>query len=132
MASMSIVIQALGVGCAAFVVWCIVRVVNKRKRRVVWAIVVVVGLPVIYVISFGPACWFSARYVLSSKRGFTQPSSRISTRFYAPIWWAIKHRRIPVVSDALATYGVLGIPQGGVLEIPSLEGDFWDDHIWVP
>jgi hypothetical protein len=128
---MSIVIPALGVACAAFVVWLIVRRVNRRERWTMWAIVIVVGVPAIYVISFGPACWFAARFVLSSNPAFTQPSSRISTRLYAPIWWAINRRRIPVVSEALAIYGVIGIPRGGVLEIPSQEGDFWEDHIWV-
>jgi hypothetical protein len=56
---------ALGVAFAAFCVWLGVRIYNRRERWAKWtAVVMVVSLPVLYVLSFGPACWLSDRDAL--------------------------------------------------------------------
>jgi hypothetical protein len=52
---MTIVLPALAVAFAAFCVWLTVRVVNRRERWAKWTLAAVVGLPLLYVLSFGPA-----------------------------------------------------------------------------
>ena len=58
---MSILLSTLGVAFAAFCVWLTVRIVNRRERWTKWTLATVVGLPVLYVASFGPACWAVSR-----------------------------------------------------------------------
>ena len=59
---MSILLPALGVAFVALCVWLGVRIINRRER---WAkrtaVGLVVGLPFLYVLSFGPACWLADR-----------------------------------------------------------------------
>jgi hypothetical protein len=59
---MAIIVPAQAVVLAAFVVWLGVRIVNRRER---WAkrtaIGLVVGLPLLYVLSIGPAVWLMGR-----------------------------------------------------------------------
>ena len=52
---MSILLPALAVAFAAFCVWLGVRIVNRRERWAKWALAGVVGVPVLYIASFGPA-----------------------------------------------------------------------------
>ena len=54
---MTILLPALAIAIAAFCVWLTVRIVNRRERWVKWTLAGVVGVPVLYVASFGPACW---------------------------------------------------------------------------
>jgi hypothetical protein len=53
---MKILLPAFAVAFAAFCIWLTVRIVNRRERWAKWT-AVLVGLPVLYVASFGPACW---------------------------------------------------------------------------
>jgi hypothetical protein len=54
---MIILLPALAIAFAAFCVWLGVRVYNRRERWAKWTLgVTVLGLPVVYVLSFGPAC----------------------------------------------------------------------------
>jgi len=63
---MSIILPALAVAFAAFCVWLGVRIFNRRERWAKWTLAAVVGLPLLYVASFGPACWwFSPRVGLT-------------------------------------------------------------------
>src|SRR5512144_358113 len=55
---MTILLPALAVAFAAFCVWLTVRIINRRERWAKWTVVAVVGLPVLYILSFGPACWW--------------------------------------------------------------------------
>jgi hypothetical protein len=56
---MSILVPALAVAFAAFCVWLAVRIVNRRERWAKWTLVgTITGLPLLYVLSFGPACWW--------------------------------------------------------------------------
>ena len=48
---------ALAVAFAAFCVWLTVRIVNLRERWAKRTLAAVVGVSVVYVASFGPACW---------------------------------------------------------------------------
>jgi hypothetical protein len=54
---MTTILPALAVAFGAFVVWLAVRIANRRERWAKWTLAVVIGLSVLYVASFGPACW---------------------------------------------------------------------------
>jgi hypothetical protein len=58
---MLIIFLALAVTFAAFVVWLAVRFINRRERWARWTLIFAVGSPVLYVGSFGPACWITSR-----------------------------------------------------------------------
>jgi hypothetical protein len=72
---MTNVLPALAVAVAAFCVWLTVRVINRHERWAKWMLAVVISLPVLYVPSFGPACWISSRH-----------DGRVPS-FYWPIGW---------------------------------------------
>lgn len=55
---MMILLSTLAVAFAALCVWLSVRIVNRRERWAKWTLAAAVGLPVLYVLSFGPACWW--------------------------------------------------------------------------
>jgi len=42
-------------------IWLIVRIINRRERWAKWTLATVVVVPVLYVASFGPACWIVSR-----------------------------------------------------------------------
>jgi len=49
----------LGVAFAAFCIWLGVRIFNRRERWAKWTLAAVLGLPLLYILSFGPACWLN-------------------------------------------------------------------------
>ena len=55
-----ILFPTLGVIFAAFCVWLGVRIFNRRERWAKWMLLGAVGLPLLYVASFGPACWLAS------------------------------------------------------------------------
>src|SRR5665213_6235 len=55
--TMTILLSALAVAFAAFCVWLMVRIINRRERWAKWTLAAAVGLPTLYVAGFGPACW---------------------------------------------------------------------------
>jgi len=55
-----IVLPVLGLIFAAFCIWLGVRLVNRREQWAKWTLATVAGLPLLYVASFGPACWASS------------------------------------------------------------------------
>jgi hypothetical protein len=96
---MNIVLPALAVAFAAFCVWLGVRVYNRRERWAKWTAVAVVGLPVLYVLSFGPACWMADG---------TEAADPLLWTFYSPIEWVYYHAPRPV-RDAIERYATLCI-----------------------
>jgi hypothetical protein len=63
---MSIVLPALAIAFAASCVWLAVRIVNRRERWAKWtAAGTLVGIPLLYVLSFGPACRLAAEQFVS-------------------------------------------------------------------
>jgi len=73
---MNILLAVLAAAFAAFCVWLIVRIVNRRERWAKWMLATMLLLPVLYVTSFGPACWISSRL---------QPSGTIVSTVYSPV-----------------------------------------------
>jgi hypothetical protein len=58
---MVLALGIFGVVFAALCIWLSVRIFNRRERWAKRTLAAVVGLPVLYVASFGPACWFTSR-----------------------------------------------------------------------
>ncbi len=71
--SMTILLPTLAVAFAAICVWLMVRVVNRRERWAKWALAGAIGLPVLYVASFGPACWMTSQHIDALNRGGPPP-----------------------------------------------------------
>jgi hypothetical protein len=120
---------------AALCVWLAVRFINRRERWAKWALVLAVGLPALYVGSFGPACWVSSH---------AEMGQTVVTSMYYPLGFLCVHdyrpfvgRRIPVASDALIWYSrVFAADDWGwthTLELDrdgSIAADAQGDAIW--
>ena len=83
---MAFVLPALAVAFAAFCIWLTVRIVNRREQWAKWTLAAVVGLPVLYVLSFGPAhvlSWPSSHRfgVMNANRGVVPGCFRSSARW---------------------------------------------------
>lgn len=100
---MEILLPPLLVACGAFCVWLAVRIINRREHWAKWTLAAVVSLPVLYIASFGPACWLSParHYPL-----FGQPQ-RVAPGIYRPLGLLIKHGPSPI-ADALIWYAEAG------------------------
>ena len=108
---MTIIFPALAVVFAAFCVWLGVRIVNRRERWAKWTLAATFGLPVVYVLSFGPACWWISR---SSK-----DEVLISPRFYSPIG-SMAVRYPGPIRNAIVWFGV---PEGCVMIFRTTNSD---------
>ena len=84
---MTILISALSVAVAAFCVWLTVRIVNQREKWAKWTLAALVGLPVLYLLSFGPACWWFSR---------PQPKSCRMVSWIAPTWGCAPQAHWPI------------------------------------
>jgi hypothetical protein len=104
---MTIILFTLSVAFAAFCVWLTVRIVNRRERWARWTLVgLLVGLPVLYVLSFGPACWWIATTIQEVPGGPPIGNNAVyAPRAYWPIGWA--SIRSPYLKLAFAWYGRL-------------------------
>jgi hypothetical protein len=83
---MSIVLPTLAVAFAAFCVWLGVRVYNRRERWAKWTLAAAIGIPALYVASFGPACWVSSRMN-------TETEAPVISSFYRPVTWTFSEPR---------------------------------------
>src|SRR5437764_1008616 len=70
------ILYVMGMAAAAFAVWLAVRIINRHERWAKWTLAAVVGLPVLYLLSFGPACALADRAIL--------PRSVLMTGVYRP------------------------------------------------
>jgi hypothetical protein len=61
MPGMALALTIFGIAFAAICIWLTVRIVNRRERWAKWTLAAVIAMPVLYVASFGPACWISSR-----------------------------------------------------------------------
>jgi hypothetical protein len=107
---MTILFPTLAIAFAAFCVWLTVRIVNRRERWAKWTLAFVIGVPVLYVLSVGPAAWLNTRQLIpeplnSARRHFyypihwlecngPEPFDRVVT-WYAHLWWATAPTDIP-------------------------------------
>jgi hypothetical protein len=108
---MAIVVAALGIAFAAFCIWLTVRIVNRRERWAKWTLAAVVGLPVLYVLGLGPACWISSRL---------QPSGKVVSAIYSPVI-ATMWQGPYVVQGVLKEYVLFGAPRGFAVDPTGIE-----------
>ena len=89
-----------GLAVTAFSVWLGVRIINRREGWAQRTALVMVALPLLYVLSFGPACWWLA------DRSFGY-AYRMPPVAYWPVGWAIRHcpKPIPAVLCWYAKFG---------------------------
>jgi hypothetical protein len=111
---MAYVLLAFGTAFAALCVWLTVRIVNRRELWVKWALAGVVGVPMLYVLSFGPACWLQSR----CQRLSTSADSKLFAALYWPIGLAAYHG-IPGARVCLH-YGEMWMPSCYFIEVPGI------------
>jgi hypothetical protein len=106
---MTILLPALAVAFAAFCVWLGVRIVNRRERWAKWTLAAVIGLPVLYVASFGPACWwFSRSFRPTADWACQSPTPiRIVPSIYSPVILTHMHMP-PPLKHAIRWYATRG------------------------
>ncbi|MBI3860511.1 MAG: hypothetical protein HY290_01300 [Planctomycetia bacterium] len=118
MARMAIALAVTGVAFAAFCVWLTVRIVNRRERWAKWMLATVVGVPALYVVSFGPACWWFS-IPSASKWPNSMPNAITvakAPRLCWPLGWVMRHGhpaiRKPVHWYALLNTQTVAVPSG--------------------
>jgi len=119
---MTIVLTLFGVAFAAFCVWLTIRIVNRRERWAKWtAAGLLIGLPLLYVGSFGPACWIAAAPRMPGSTDKPRPWMRI----YFPIG-AIIHHTNSQDRKSVERWVTWGAHQGGRVIVPvDAGGDNW-------
>jgi len=95
-------------------VWLMVRIVNRRERWAKRTLAGVIGIPVLYVASFGPACWLDSRV---SGSGIAFQAT------FRPLIWVADHVW-PNAWDILRSYAILGMPDDGIVFLSSVDDDF--------
>jgi hypothetical protein len=110
---MAIALLISGAALAALCIWLAVRVINRRERWAKWMLAgIVIGLPGLYVGSFGPACWVTAN----------EEQSAHLPLIYWPIGASVPSERT-IWGDFVFWWGKLGIPYGHSVWVPmSSEG----------
>jgi len=59
---MTILLPAFGLVFATLCIWLGVRICNRRERWAEWTLAAIIGVPTLYIVSIGPACWASSRF----------------------------------------------------------------------
>ena len=75
---------------------------DKLKPQCPWIVALLIGLPVVYIASFGPACWWLSRDVTSG--GY-----RRAPAVYLPFGWAARRGPEPI-QKVIAWYATRGGP----------------------
>lgn len=110
---MALVLSIFGIAFAASCVWLTVRIVNRREKWATWTLAfTVTGLPTLYVLSFGPACYFLRQELIPQWAWSTAPDREERMRcresipawtvdplkqFYSPLCWAAYGARHPII-----------------------------------
>lgn len=93
------------VAFAAFCVWLTVRFINRRERWAKWTVAALVGVPMLCILSVGPACWWFPK-----KRGPSDADGQ-SARDAPLVYFAIANlaaRSPDWISGAFSRYVRLG------------------------
>ena len=120
---MNLALSIFTVAFAAFCVWLTVRVVNRRERWAKWTLVgTVIGLPVLYVVSFGPACWISSHVLdkdYDEDDDGTGVTAETVSSLYEPIF-RLAWRGHPIIREPLFWYASAGANENWA---PAYSGD---------
>jgi len=120
---MSMVLPALASVFAALCVWLGVRIANRRERWAKWTAVVGVVGAVLYVASFGPACWYAWYCVESTGRA---PPPWIGLPYYPLGVLAVSGPTF--IAKPLGSYAAARVNKGTHLYLP-LRWRKWDISI---
>src|SRR5262245_40625996 len=83
---------------------------DDRKRRLwPWIAALLIGLPVMYVVSFGPACWWLSEPVTLN---FVAVKVRRAPTIYSPIGRLVRILGPGRISNAIHWYATVGIRCG--------------------
>ena len=119
---MSWIMATLAVAFAAFCVWLTVRIVNRRERWAKWTLTALFGVPVLYVLSFGPVCWMIGHTLHSDCLFYTTPP-RIASVVYRPLIRVV-YECPEGTQRVLAWYFSLGMPAGSKVEFANSDKSF--------
>jgi hypothetical protein len=78
---------------------------DERKPLWPWIVALLIGLPVLYVASFGPACWW-----FSDESFIGVTHFRVIPRFYWPVEWLIRNGP-DFIASPLLWYGAAFTPE---------------------
>jgi hypothetical protein len=100
---------------------------SDRKKTGVWLWIapLLIGLPILYVASFGPACWAVSRI---------DQFDRELPIIYQPIGWlCFGYDAPPLLEECMAKYARLGMESSEVVDVPignnevsTVPGKDWD------
>lgn len=88
---------------------------DRKRTHWGWIVGTVLSLPVLYLLSFGPACW-------NAKRGRAPqyPHMRCAHTFYWPIGWLAHNTRPSSSYKIIAWYATLN---DGPIAVPTMPGN---------
>ena len=114
---MILALLIVGVAFAAFCVWLPVRIINRRERWAKSTLGAIVGLPLLYIASFGPACGLLAHRRLDA--------TFVESAFW-PVLWAYCDTPFGVMGS-IRSYAETWMPEGSriTLEHQSLDGAWY-------
>jgi len=86
---------------------------NRKKRKWLWIVTLLIGLPALYIASFGPASWASLR---------TGTGGRLVGTIYHPIFWLALEKNI--ARGPILWYMGAGKPSGSRAVLDWSDGKF--------
>jgi len=103
----TIALQDLGVIIAAVCLWLGVRIFNRRERWAKWTLAAIVCPPALYLLGFGPACWWFYEIRPTPDKTLSCLTIRRPPKFYRPLGQVLI--KMPgFVADGVACYALLG------------------------
>jgi hypothetical protein len=108
---------------------------DERKPVWPWIVAGLIGLPVLYVLSSGPACWITARSgPVDVRHDPNGPPVPVAMRIYCPLGYLLSGYSYSRPQKLLLWWMALGVPPEHSVRVPrSLDGRFWIlfEHEWV-
>src|SRR5258708_454712 len=92
---------------------------ERKKRLWPWVVAVLIGMPVLYVASFGPVCWLTQASSKSIESGAVRPPR--APHLYWPIGWI--GMKSNVGRKAVIRYVEIGLSADSQSLIPVDAGD---------
>ena len=80
LSNMNLLMTSVCSSYAALCVWLMVRIMNRREKWAKRTFAVVLSLPLVYLLSFGPVCWITSRANFGTNCG-----RHVLPKLYQPI-----------------------------------------------
>jgi len=101
---------------AAFLVWLAVRIINRKERWAKRTLAATLLLPVLYVASFGPACWLASQKIDPRDQSIkASPALAV----YSPLARLVADAPYSRLGRFLMWWMTLGNPKGHVSIVPA-------------